>query len=411
MILRARGILGPALVLVLAPPLLATDGDDERVSELERKVEILAEELERLRMGEVSPPLGDRHSGLGPAASKIYSIAEGLSIGGYGEALYQNSTGDSKSDELDFLRAILYVGYRFTDQWILNTEIEIEHADEIFLEFATLDYLHRRELNFRAGLVLLPMGFLNELHEPTTFYSARRPDVETFILPSTWRENGVGIFGECEDFSYRLYVTNGFDGTDFKSSSGLRGGRQKGSKTEADDFAAVGRVDYAGFEGVTVGGSLYHGDSGQDAGVDGTVTIAETHAELSTRGLRVRGLVTVAEVDDVVGLAAAAATPLVGAEAIGEKLTGFYAEVGYDLLANTDSEQNLIPFVRYEKYDLQRDVPTPFVNNGDRDVDLVTFGIAWQPMANVIFKIDYQDYETKGATIPDQLNIAAGYVF
>ena len=172
---------------------------------------------------------------MGPAASKIYAVEQGLSIGGYGETIYNHFEAAGKSDQFDNLRAVLYFGYKYNDKWVLNTEIEIEHGStskdgSVSSEFAYLDYLASDALNFRAGLMLVPVGLVNELHEPTVFLGARRPDVENRIIPSTWRENGVGIFGElAEGLTYKAYVVNGLKGENF-SGKGLRGGRQKGPK-------------------------------------------------------------------------------------------------------------------------------------------------------------------------------------
>jgi hypothetical protein len=160
-----------------------------------------------------------------------------------------------------------------TTKLVLNTEIEVEHAaddqeGEVAVEFAYLDYLYSPAFNLRGGLVLVPMGLLSEMHEPTTFLSARRPDSESRIIPSTWRENGVGAFGDVGPFSYKLYLVNGFDAEGF-SAAGLRGGRQKASKANADDLAVVGRVDFTGVPGLLAGVSCYQGDSG--AGTGGSV--------------------------------------------------------------------------------------------------------------------------------------------
>src|SRR5690606_5504586 len=118
-------------------------------------------------------------------------------------------------------------------------EIEFEHAStgqggEVSVEFAYLDYLATPHLGVRAGMVLVPMGFVNELHEPTTFLGTTRPLTESTIIPTTWRENGAGVFGDIGDFSYRAYVINGLDAVGGGSSraggfsaAGLRGGRQK----------------------------------------------------------------------------------------------------------------------------------------------------------------------------------------
>ena len=396
-----------------SPAEMPNEMPDERYDELERKIDILAQEIERLSHGEVAPQVGESYGGLGPAASKVFGAAGGLSIGGYGEFLYQNFRSSGKADSADALRAILYFGYKFSDRWVLNTEIEIEHADEVFLEFATLDYLWRDALKFRVGLLLIPMGFINELHEPTTFLSARRPDVESFILPSTWRENGVGIWGECEEtgLEYRAYFVNGFNGEGFKASNGLRGGRQKGSKALASDWAGVARLDYTGVDGLLVGSSYYFGHSGQEsaASVNGKTRIFEAHAEWKRGGFHSRALYTQANVNDSAALATASG--LAAPDAIGEELEGGYVEFGYDVLARCSSDQSLTPFIRWEGYDLQKNVPAPFVESGSRDVRVTTVGLAWAPFTNVIFKADFQNYNSAAHDGINQFNLAMGYIF
>jgi len=182
----------------------------------------------------VLPAPGKALHGFGPAASKVYGLDGGLALGGYGEALFSARSGPA-NDELDLLRLVLYVGYRFDEHWVFNSEIEYEHGgEEVGVEFATLDFLWRPELNLRAGMVLVPMGFVNELHEPPTFLAAQRGELERRLLPTTWRENGIGVFGDAGPVSYRGYLINGFDAAGF-SDQGLRGGRQGGSEASAED--------------------------------------------------------------------------------------------------------------------------------------------------------------------------------
>ncbi|MCH2113115.1 MAG: hypothetical protein MK213_09675, partial [Planctomycetes bacterium] len=186
------------LSFLLASVAFAGDGaaqDTPTNEELSRRMDLLAGQIEQMEMGAAGAEVGSQH-GMGPAASKVYSAAEGMSFGGYGEMLY---TGKDSGNELDFYRAIIYAGYRFDDNWVFNSEIEIEHVDEIYLEFAYVDYNNGEGLGYRAGHMLVPMGWINELHEPTTFWSANRPELERRILPSTWHENGIGMYGESGD--------------------------------------------------------------------------------------------------------------------------------------------------------------------------------------------------------------------
>ena len=117
------------------------------------------------------------------------------------------------------------MGYRFDDRFLFNAEIEIEHANEISVEFAYVDYLLNDALTIRGGMVLVPLGLVNDFHEPTVFLGARRPQTERRIIPTTWRKNGVGVLGSAGPIAYRAYLLNGLDATGF-SAQGLRGGRQ-----------------------------------------------------------------------------------------------------------------------------------------------------------------------------------------
>ena len=407
-----------------------TEGDEpaeiERIEELERRVEILAEELERDRLGEAVPEADRMEYGYGPAASKIYRTAQGLSIGGYGEMLYENFDSErddgsdaSATDELDFLRAIVYFGYKFDDNWLFNSEIEFEHAStgesgSASVEFAYLDYLHRPELNARAGLLLIPMGFVNELHEPTVFLGATRPRIENQIIPTTWRENGFGLFGEVGQISYRTYIVNGLEGADF-SAGGLRGGRQKGSQALAEDLAWVGRVDWTPTTGLLIGGSAYIGDSGQDlVDPDGRevelgTSIYEGHVEWRWQGLELRAMGVQAELDDVAQ--ANRALGLTGDDTLGEDLSGWYLQAGYDVLAATGSDQELIPYVRWSELDTHDAVPGGFLDDPARDQEILTLGVGWKPFTQGIIKADWQDFDNGAGTGTDRFNIALGYIF
>lgn len=401
--------------------------DAERLAELERRIEVLAQEIERLRVGEAAAEAEESVFGFGPAASKIYNTERGLSIGGYGELLYErfdderdDGVASGRTDQADLLRGILYVGYKFNDRFLLNTEFEYEHAStgeggEVSVEFAYVDWLWKPQASFRAGLLLIPMGFVNELHEPTVFLGARRPNVENAIIPTTWRENGFGLFGDAGPVSYRAYVVTGLDASGF-NAGGLRGGRQKGARAKAEDFAFVGRLDWSPAPGVLVGGSAYAGDSGQDvrtpAGEDVGVgtTMLEGHLEWRYRGLEFRALGVQAELDDVADLNAALG--LTGNRSVGERLLGWYLQLGYDLFAAwPHGEQSLVPYARYEDYDTQDEVPAGFAASPANDIQILTLGLAYQPIDQLIVKADWQDFDNGAGTGIDQINVALGYIF
>jgi thiamine biosynthesis lipoprotein ApbE len=413
LILERPGRAGPAVVAAAAQ---GQGGQDtKRLDELERRIDVVAGEVERQEHGSILPPVGDSEYGMGPAASKVYQVGQGVSIGGYGEGIFSHKEG-SATDRADFLRAVLYVGYRFDDNWVFNSEIEIEHAStsksgSTSVEFAYIDYLASEQVNARAGIVLVPMGLTNEMHEPTTFPSAMRPGVESVIIPTPWRETGAGVFGSLGDFDYNAYLVNGLDAQGFKAG-GLRSGRQKGSKAKADDWAGVLAGDWNVVPGVSVGGSAYYGDSAQDlSGIDVPTTIFEAHADVRWRNWRVRALHAQAMLDDVTELNTALG--LGGSASVGEELEGHYIELGCDVMSwlRPETGQSLMPFVRWEEYDTQAEVPAGFLSDPANDVEILTAGIAWQPNAQIIFKLDFMDVDNGAGTGVDQINVALGYVF
>ena len=390
--------------------------DTTTVAELERRIEILAEELELLRSGEqveALTPDEARALGLAPSAARAYAQGSGSSLAGYGEMLYENYSGD-KTTQFDYLRAVIYAGYRFNERFLFNAEIEVEHANEIFIEFAYVDWRATESLGLRAGMLLMPVGLVNELHEPTVFIGAERPVTEQKIIPSTWRENGAGLYGSSGPISYRLYVVNGFRGASF-SAGGLRGGRQKGIRAKASSMAITGRLDYSPTPGFFVGVSGYRGGADQGeltaAGrnVDVTVTVAEAHAQLQVRGFDFRGLVANATVGDAARLNQA--LDLSGSNGVGETLRGGYVQAGYDLLSQTLSDVALMPYVRYEKVDTQAEVPSGYQRSLSNNNTYLTAGLELKPVPEVVLKIDHAWVMNDADSGVNQFNVNVGYAF
>ena len=402
------------------------------VEELRRQIDVLTKEIENLKTAvPETAPTGPRGAfGLGPAASKIYGVNRGVSVGGYGEVLYQNfddsrddDAASGRTDVIDLVRAVLYFGYKFDDRFLFNSEIEYEHATtgegaeekgEVSVEFAYVDFLARKEIGVRAGLVLLPLGFVNELHEAPVFLGSRRPDVENRILPTTWRELGAGVFGDVGPVSYRAYVVNGLDSAGFSASSPIRGGRQGGSNSRAENFGVTGRVDFTGVPGFLAGLSGYAADSAQGrlaAGesFDARVSIWDAHVEWRFRGIQLRGLAAFGRIGD-----AAAVNALIdaaGNATVGERFQGSYVEAGFDVLSLRGGRASLVPFARYERLDTQKRVPAGFARNPANDVRIWTVGANYRPIPQIVLKADYQDYSNEARTGVDQWNLALGWLF
>jgi opacity protein-like surface antigen len=435
------------LVLVLSAALVAPAGAladpdsqledevrarDDRIEALERTVEILASELERVRVQVAVPEESELMGsyGLGPAASKIYGLERGLSLGGYGEALYTNFVNDTapgQRDRADFLRLVTYIGYRFSESIVFNSEIEFEHATteptvssdggSVSVEFAALDFFWKDWMNARTGLLLLPMGYLNEVHEPPFYYGVRRPETERRILPSTWRENGVGVFGRIgEDLAYRSYVVTGFNAAGF-SDAGIRGGRQNGDEALAEDLAWVTRLDWTPLDGLELGGSFYTGRSGQDGdGPNGSLpgarlNMGELHAQYRRGPLHTRALFALSHLGNAGRLNRVLDRPQDAP--IAERMFGGYVELAYDVwdLLFPGRDWELAPFFRVEYVDTQDEVPGGFSANREQAFWLYTPGLQFKPHPNVVLKMEYRNFQARAGELADEVSLGMGFAF
>ncbi|MEP7132481.1 MAG: hypothetical protein ABI914_04905 [Acidobacteriota bacterium] len=414
----------------------ANDETRRALEELRAQIDALTREIETLRTGvpekNAANAAGSAVPGLGPAASRVYRSDHGVSIGGYGEAIYQNfarrrqdGEPSTLSDRVDLLRAVFYFGYKFDDRFVFNSEVEYEHAStgegseekgEVAVEFAYLDYLlgKNRKVGVRAGLVLVPMGFINELHEPPVFLGSNRPEVEQRILPSTWSELGVGVFGQSGPITWRAYVVNGLDASGFSAGQAIRGGRQEGSSALAENVAVTGRLDYVGLPGVVAGASGYAGGSGQGRDVDGRrlrarVCLFDLHAEWRWRGFQTRALFARGTVGDSARVNELSG--LTGADSVPSVFSGAYAEAGYDVLFRRGGDASLVPFVRYERLRTQQRVPAGFSSDPANDLRLWTFGLQFRPIPQIVVKADYQDFDDRAKSSTDRWNVAIGWLF
>ncbi len=258
---------------------------------VEEKIKILEEEIEQLKEKKATKQYKS-YDGLGPAASGVYFVEEGISFGGYGELKYRDNRSPYKTDFGDAHRFILYAGYKFNDWIVLNSEIEYEHAgyekktinycadvisgvckketttvkqSEVYLEFGYVDFLIRDYFKIAAGLLLNPVGITNYYHEPTTFFQVERPYTESRIIPSTWRDLGIMFHGNLfkDLVLYKIGIYNGLEGQSFSDSEWIRSGRQQGSKVKFQNFAYAASIEIYPVEGLTLGTSYYIGGAGQ----------------------------------------------------------------------------------------------------------------------------------------------------
>ena len=410
-----------------------------KLEELSRRIDILALEIQNLKMGEAAPTLeagasaGEKSTeryGIGPAAARVYGIKKGVSIGGYGEVLYSNFASKDQSgapssgeDIITDLRAVVYLGYKFDQHFVLNTEIEYENAvvasdkgGEAEVEFAYIDYTHSPMFNARTGLLLIPSGLVNQLHEPTAFLGARRPDVDEVIIPTTWREIGTGFYGTYGPVSYQFYGVNGLNAAGYSAEEGIHEGSQEGSEALAKSWAFAGRVDFTGMPGLLAGASVFSGDSGQGqftpsgVKISGLTTLVEAHVDWRWRGLWLRGIyahTTIQQADLINEL-----NHFEGDESVGSRQEGWYGQLGFDVLSLVSgSRMNLIPFARYEQYDTQAAVPVGYERNPANDIHGWTIGAVFQPIPQLILKADWQQRQNAAQTGVNLWNASLGYVF
>lgn len=425
------------------------DSTDERLDVLEAQVKTLATEVSKAVTDAAVPADGnwENYYGMGPAAAKVYRKDAGLSIGGYGEVLFSHYNPSSGKDDIfDTYRAVLYVGYKFSDKWVLNSEFEFEHggASDVFIEFLNLDYQATKALNFRVGLILNPMGFVNQVHEPTFYYGGSRPEVEKRMIPTTWRENGGGVYGRLFDrVSYQAYALSSLDGQDF-SGKGYRSGRQKGIKALTNNWSFVARADVDVIQGLMAGGSVYTGHQGQDQGFGSLqMTMYELHAQFKRFGFTGRVLFAQGFIENPDSLNLATTINDGGQVSHHSKIQsdgflakeslGWYVVGAYDIfsLLMPDSKQSLEPFFRYDRVDTQRSFQsTPASNCGSLPSDgtsqptgsclkpqynneIFTVGLQYKPIPQVVLKLDYRYNRQKvsGEAIDKQVQFGAGYVF
>ena len=346
---------------------------------------------------------------------------KGVTVGGYGEITYNRPTGQNA--ELDVQRLVLLFGYKFDERTQFITEVEFEHVKEVYVEQAFLQYSLNDNVNLRAGLMLVPMGIVNEYHEPTTFNGVERPSMDGAIVPTTWREIGVGVSGKSNEISlrYQAYIFNGFQSTlsdgngnitsgKIGGSKGLRGGRQKGAKSNFNNINFAGKLDYYGFPGLRLGLSGYFGRTQSNVdvedvdGADVGIAMVGLDARYAKKRFTARGQFVHGSLSDTEAYNTATGKDL------GSALQGYYLEAAYNLLSQ-EKQQQLLGFVRYEDYNTHASTEGNLAKNNAYDRQEWTLGLSYKIAPGAVVKADYQ-FKNNAANIDTkQLNFGIGVWF
>jgi hypothetical protein len=352
----------------------------------------ITERIERLeaRVGELSAPAS--------SAGK----SGGVQIHGYGELHYNNLSGKGGADdlmEIDFHRFVLFFGYDFNDCIRLHSELEVEHSrvgegedkpGYVQMEQAYLDFDLNDRHTVRAGVFLMPVGLLNQAHEPPRFYGVERNRVENRILPTTWSEGGVGLVGSMPaGWRYEAYVHSGFN-TSTGSLYAVRNGRQSVAEADASEPAATLALNRS-VSGVTVGGAVnYQSDVTQGADPEaGSAWLGEVHADLKRGPFGLRALYAEWALDGK------------GPESMhADRQYGWYVEPSYRVT------EAVGVFARYSEWDNQAGSGNTASRKSQWDA-----GVNWWPHEQVVVKADYQLQDNENGKDQNGFNLGVGYEF
>jgi hypothetical protein len=325
------------------------------------------------------------------------SFWDRFTFGSYGE-IHATFLKDGGTD-IDPHRIVLFADFQFTDKLKFVSETELEHfyrkkagessfstsGLELKLEQAYFEYSFNDDLVGKAGLILTPVGLINEVHEPTTFYGVERPNVEKYIIPTTWTVLGAGVtknYGNDWQFDGLVH-----GGNDTRGGS-VRGGRSKygidlfGVNSEGNRFnqnneswAVTGRAKYTGIDKVKLGASLqYQSDMDSTASGSQDGVLAEAHGVYRNGGFQFIALGSAWNID-------------VNSE--GDNQWGYYLEPSYAWDTVIGKVGVFGRFSQYKYAELAE-------GSTAKEVTEYNLGGNYWINENLVVKADYMNQEVKG---------------
>jgi porin-like protein len=379
----------------------------------DEKLRVLQQEIDELKAQVRTAPRG---AAAQPAGS--------TTVVGYGEFNYNRYKSEERGIKADLRRFVFGFNHRFDERLTLHSEVELEHGvvskddeGEIEIEQAWVNYKFSDALNVKGGLFLIPLGILNETHEPPTYYGVERNEVETRIIPTTWRELGLGVHGLVTDgLRYDVGITTGFDAGKLDDPSvGVRSGHQEGQVANAHDLSVYGALNYRR-SGLLLGGGVFTGNTGQNGqsnpllkGISARLTLWDVHAKYAIGALELQALYAEGTLGDADRLnavtLASSSTPF----AAPRSLKGAYVQAAYHLYKSGNLD--LAPFVRLEGIDIrqQEDAANNLLQDPSNHERITTAGLNFKVHPQVVLKTDVQRYRTDSTK--DRFNVGLGYMF
>lgn len=438
-----KKLISAALAAAFVAAPMAARADDKA---LEARVEQLAAELQKLKAelqaqraqaAAVAPAPAAAPAAVAAApeaASAPISIAAvapapaeapATVFTGYGEINYNHPTRKANESQADVRRAVIGIQHRFDDKTKVVAEYEFEHAvvsadDKGEAEVEQL-YVERELANgmrAKAGLFLMPVGLLNQNHEPTAYYGVERNFVETAIIPTTWREAGVGLSGELDNgLAWDAGITTGFDLSKWDAASAdgrespLGSIHQEGQLAKSRDLSVHGALNWRGMPGLLVGTSLFTGKAGHKtdgfAGNDARVTLWDLHTRYTPGPWDLSALYARGQISNTAALNETFVgnpTPVPGS------FSGWYLQAAYQLYQAGDYK--LSPFARYERFNTAMrysGLPAGLEVAAGPSEHVSTVGANLLVGDGVVLKADYQKFgEDKGR---DRVNLGVGFSY
>lgn len=435
--MKQRVISAALAAAFLAAPVAALAQETDlakRVEQLAAELEQVKAELAAQRAQAAAAPRAEaavtsnapaQPAAAAPAPAAIAATTPDTVFSGYGEVNYNHPVRNASGAQTDLRRAVIGVQHRFDEKTKVVAEFEWEHAiasasdsGESAVEQMYVEREFNNGLRGKAGLFLMPVGLLNQNHEPTAYYGVERNFVETAIIPTTWREAGVGLSGEFGDgFAWDAGLTTGFDLTKWDAASGegrespLGAIHQEGQLAKSRDLQLHGALNWRGYPGLLVGGSVFTGKAGHAttdfSANDARVTLAELHTRYTPGAWDLSALWAYGRISNTEALNA---TFVGNPTPVPSSFAGWYLQAAYKLWQNADF--SLSPFARFESFDTARtyaQLPAGLGVPSAPYEHVATVGANLAVAQGVVLKADYQKFRQDKSL--DRVNLGVGFSY